>query len=116
MGAKALTLPPLLSVPPPVLSSDVRKAIDDGYSARDRAQEEMRGLAKQFEVDKLERQREWALYSAAIEEANREGHSAAAEDGTGLLTAEEEDSLRKKIRKGHMKVRWSKGEAAFVYG
>ena len=94
---------PQLTPPPP--HSGLRKAIDEGYHARDRAQEEMGELAKQFEMDKLERQREWALYSAAIEEANDQGQAVETGECTGLLTAEEEDALKKKIRKGHMKVR-----------
>jgi hypothetical protein len=65
----------------------------------------MRDIAKQFELDKLERQREWVLYSTAIEEANREGLAHDADgDANGLLTQDEEDVLRKKIRKGQLKM------------
>lgn len=74
------------------------------YAQRDRAQEEMRELARQFEMDKLERQEEWALFTEAIEKANKEGLPDGLEGGTGLLTQEQEEQLRKKIRKGQQKM------------
>jgi hypothetical protein len=61
-------------------------------------------LSKQFELDKLERGQEWQLFSEAIEKANNEGMPDSLEGGSGLLTQEEEDQLRKKIRKGQMKM------------
>jgi hypothetical protein len=84
--------------------ANTKRAIDEGYTARDRAQEEMTDIAKQFEIDKLERGQEWQLFSDAIEKANNEGMPDALEGGSGLLTQEEEEQLRKKIRKGQLKM------------
>jgi hypothetical protein len=64
----------------------------------------MREVAKQFELDKLERGQEWQLFTEAIEKANNEGMPDSLEGGSGLLTQEEEDQLRKKIRKGQQKM------------
>ena len=72
--------------------------------ARDHAQEDMLEIAKQFELDKLERGQEWQLFSDAIEKANNEGMPGDLEGGSGLLTQEEEEQLRKKIRKGQLKM------------
>lgn len=72
--------------------------------ARDHAQEDMLEIAKQFELDKLERGQEWQLFSDAIEKANNEGMPGDLEGGSGLLTQEEEEQLRKKIRKGQAKM------------
>ena len=68
----------------------------------------MRELAKQFELDKLERNREWALYTAAIDEANREGQPDNL-GSAGLLSNEENSKLRKKIRKGQLKMAKDRG-------
>jgi hypothetical protein len=84
--------------------NNTKQAIDEGYKARDHAQEDMVDLSKQFELDKLERGQEWQLFSEAIEKANNEGMPDSLEGGSGLLTQEEEDQLRKKIRKGQMKM------------
>lgn len=50
-----------------------RRAIDEAYATRDHAQESMRELVRLFELDKLERAAEWALFTEAIEKANKEG-------------------------------------------
>ena len=61
-------------------------------------------IAKQFELDKLERGQEWQLFSDAIEKANNEGMPDSLEGGSGLLTQKEEEQLRKTIRKGQLKM------------
>lgn len=44
------------------------------------------------------------LFSEAIDKANLEGLPETLESGTGLLTQEEEEALRKKIKRGQMKM------------
>lgn len=78
--------------------------VSESYEARDRAHEDMRQLAKQFEVDKLERAQEWAVFSEAIEAANREGGPEKLETASGLLTQQEEEELRRKIKRGQQKM------------
>lgn len=41
----------------------LRRTRDEAYATRDHAQQEMRELAKAFELDKLERVREWHILS-----------------------------------------------------
>lgn len=73
----------------------------------------MRELARQFELDKLERQQEWALFSEAIERANKEGVPEHMAEGTGQLTQEQEQALRLKIKKGQQKM--AKDRAALIH-
>ena len=87
----------------PSLPPAARTAVEDGYVARDRAQEDMAQLVKHFELDRLERQKEWALYTAAIEEANNEG-ALDVDSGPASLSKAEEEKLRKKIRAGQFKL------------
>jgi hypothetical protein len=77
--------------------------VEDGYVARDRAQEDMAQLVKHFELDRLERQKEWALYTAAIDEANNEG-TQDVDSGPASLSKSDEEILRKKIRAGQFKL------------
>jgi hypothetical protein len=77
--------------------------VEDGYVARDRAQEDMAQLVKHFELDRLERQKEWALYTAAIDEANNEG-ALDVDSGPASLSKSDEEMLRKKIRAGQFKL------------
>jgi hypothetical protein len=81
-----------------------KKSVNDAYAQRDRAQEDMRELARQFELDKLERQQEWALFTEAIDKANKEGMPENMAEGTGLLSQAQEEELRKKIKKGQQKM------------
>lgn len=105
--------------------AQTQAAIEASYEARDRTHEDMRQLAKQFEVDKLEREQEWAVCTAAIEAANVKGGPERVEVASGLLTQQEEDELRRKIKKGQQKmekdraqlqVRRGRAGTAFVFG
>ena len=87
----------------------VRKAVKEGYDARDQAKEDMTQLVKQFELDKFERQKEWTLYSQAIEEADKEGHPSSVSMGVQGMTKEQEADIRKKIRAGMLVMAKEKG-------
>ena len=63
----------------------------------------MAQLVHHFELDRLERQKEWSLYTAAIEEANNEG-ILEVESGPASLSKADEELLRKKIRAGQFKM------------
>ena len=91
-------LPPTPTLPHPA----VRKAIKESYDARDHAQEDMASLLKQFENDKMERNKEWQLYTSAIEEADKEGLASNMPLGIQGMTKEEEAEIKKKIRHGQM--------------
>lgn len=78
----------------------MRKAIKESYDARDQAKQDMTQLIKQFELDKLERGKEWTLYSQAIEEADKEGQPSSVSQGMKGMTKDQEQDIRKKIRAG----------------
>jgi hypothetical protein len=145
---KQRPFPPPPPFPHPTTSSpalaDTRKAIEDGYAARDHAQDDMAAAAIEMEKEKEVRMREWNVsavaigsegtrgrnqrtqparafhdshphhplppphlpaqeYSAEIEKFNAQG-TPEAEEGTGTLTPEEEEALKKKIKRGNMKM------------
>jgi len=83
--------------------STTRKAIEDGYAARDRAQDDMAAAAIELEKEKEVRTREWNEYTAEIDKFNAQGNPEA-EEGAGTLTPEEEEALKKKIKRGNMKM------------
>lgn len=97
---------------------NIRHARDEAYAARDRAQNEMRELGKQFELDKLERLREWHVLSQAILECQGQGESADARGSNddaecgssegrppgGLLTPQEEITLTRKVKRGEVRM------------
>ena len=87
----------------------VRKAVKEGYDARDQAKEDMTQLVKQFELDKFERQKEWTLYSQAIDEADKEGHPSSVSMSVQGMTKEQEADIRKKIRAGMLVMAKEKG-------
>jgi len=79
-----------------------RKAIKEGYEARDRAQDEQTALITQFMKDKLERKKEWELYTDAIEKADKEGLAGNMPTSMQGMTKEEEESIKLKIRHGQL--------------
>lgn len=62
-------------------------------------------MARQFEVDKLERQRKWQDFVDEMKRAEAAGSAHMPTTGSaGQLTQEQEDELRKRIKQAHLRM------------
>jgi hypothetical protein len=91
----------------------VDRAVDGEYASRDRAYEDMRELAKQFELDKMERLQAFAAVSEDLEalpattvappespKDKKPGHAQGGKDGKDG----EDNALRKRVAKAQAKL------------
>lgn len=80
--------------------------VEDAYEQRRKAHEEMKELAKQFELDKRERQEEWQRLTVQIEKATESAspRTPSARSGNSLLSPNEQEALRKKIMRSQEKM------------